>query len=289
MVSSLKINPNLDIRPKAKLWLDNNSDTKNQILCLIENLDKYQNKSIEYGWIYGSDGPIYRYGKASDERRLSIKCLRSSCRVAVYINKRQLLPELKRKAKKQEDGSYKTYIYFHNDSENEASHDQLLQLIKSKLLVSFSGVNSSSIARKNIKKSYRPEFFGEKELTPNTNTKAYVEHGKIVDALKEHLEKKDKKCAVYNNQRLDLGIEKNGKVTHIFEVKTSFDSQSVYTAIGQLYFHGKDLPEPSLNIVLPKNNFKLEFMKALHKINLNVYLYYLEDGNYKFNKFLVPR
>lgn len=285
MANSIKINPNLEIRPKAKLWLSNNKGTKNNIFSLIKLIGKYQDKSIEYGWICGSDGPIYRYGNASDDRRLSIKCLRRSCKVTIHLNKKQLPPDLKCKAEKQENGSYKTYIYFYNDSKNEVSHDQLLQLIRSHLLVSFNADSNSSTTSKKVRKSYRPEFYGEKELTPHTTTKAFVEHGKIVDALKDHLQKKDKRCTLYNNQRLDLGVEKGGEVTDIFEVKTSCDSQSIYTAIGQLYFHGKDLPNATLNIVLPKQALIHELKRDLLKIKLNVIEFNLIDGVYKFTVF----
>ena len=72
------------------------------------------------------------------------------------------------------------------------------------------------------------------------------QHGKIVRALRNQVEGNGR---VLKFQAIDLALISHTQVK-LFEIKTSIDSQSIYTAIGQLYMHGavlqREYPEKKL-------------------------------------------
>lgn len=84
---------------------------------------------------------------------------------------------------------------------------------------------------------YYDEFAGSRaSIGPGVVVREW-RHGLVVKALRQrhaHLGKP------FKSQAVDLVIE-TPKEIWLFEVKTSADTQSLYTAIGQLYFHGAAL------------------------------------------------
>lgn len=100
---------------------------------------------------------------------------------------------------------------------------------------------------------YRPEFSGRKTYR---RTEAEVEaewrHGTVVAAL--HAGLKELGITGRKDQARDLFLVEDGLSTVLFEVKTSTDTQSIYTAVGQLYWHSEAatrkiavLPRPLLS------------------------------------------
>ncbi|WP_423378483.1 hypothetical protein [Burkholderia sp. LMG 32019] len=82
-------------------------------------------------------------------------------------------------------------------------------------------------------KEYFKEFTGKRKSYKSKQVYSKSNHGKIVDALhKEFLGK----GRVLKSREIDLVVEKK-KHALLFEVKTSTDTQSIYTAIGQLSIH----------------------------------------------------
>ena len=61
---------------------------------------------------------------------------------------------------------------------------------------------------------------------------------------------KTEKLSTFNTQLIDLGIEINDGISEIYEVKTNFDRQSIYTGIGQLFFHSVDDSKIIKNLVV---------------------------------------
>lgn len=82
-------------------------------------------------------------------------------------------------------------------------------------------------------KEYFREFAGERKSYKPKRVYSKSNHGKIVDALKNEL------CntgEAFKSREIDLVVEQK-KRAFLFEVKTAADTQSVYTAIGQLSVH----------------------------------------------------
>ncbi|WP_459703857.1 hypothetical protein [Stutzerimonas marianensis] len=84
--------------------------------------------------------------------------------------------------------------------------------------------------------AYFDEFSGESNVTPPaTNGRRVVEHGAIVAALAQALKSE---ANLRKNQVIDLAAIYENRID-IYEVKTSADTQNVYTAVGQLLIHGE--------------------------------------------------
>ena len=85
---------------------------------------------------------------------------------------------------------------------------------------------------------YYDEFSG-KSVSRSRGRSSIKEwkHGQVVKALREKLKDlgSHHKC-----QEVDLVVIA-GDVLHLYEVKTGADTQSIYTGIGQLVFHGAAL------------------------------------------------
>lgn len=128
-----------------------------------------------------------------------------------------------------------------------------------------------------INKKFNEEFAGIKEYkTPKRTIIATANHGIVVNALKQKIE--DKGFLVANNQQRDLYIyNKSSKIETVFEVKTSLSSQSIYTAVGQLYVNSARLePLPRLIYVIPEQpNENLSI--TLKKLNIEILVYYWKN------------
>ena len=85
--------------------------------------------------------------------------------------------------------------------------------------------------------SYRDEFSGSRLVTKKGEVLVDWKHGRVVKALHSAVRGGD---AVLKSQAADLVVRKNRSL-HLYEVKPSSGSQSIYTAIGQLVFNGASL------------------------------------------------
>jgi hypothetical protein len=107
--------------------------------------------------------------------------------------------------------------------------------------------------RKRVLGDYFREISGRRKGKRVAGEIDYVSrHGDVVDALAKWLKKtrllKGKKLT--KNVLIDLGIKQGGKLTELYEVKTSVVRSAIYTAIGQLSVHAID-KDCKLSIVLP--------------------------------------
>ncbi|TLS68645.1 hypothetical protein FEF65_02765 [Mariprofundus erugo] len=84
---------------------------------------------------------------------------------------------------------------------------------------------------------YFDEFTGKTVIRRSSQVTMNCRHGSVVKALREALEPRG---TVYKSQAIDLAVETEKEVL-LYEVKTGSDSQSIYTGIGQLYFHAAAL------------------------------------------------
>jgi hypothetical protein len=133
----------------------------------------------------------------------------------------------------------------------------------------------------------RPEFLKESEHISFYNHSGLVEpkanHGNIVNRLAEILNERGLIC--HNNKSIDLMVlEKNAyrKVSHIFEVKSDFDTQSVYTAIGQLFYHSTNYGIDARKIIVLPKGLKDDTETTLKKLGVAVLLYIIDGSNVIF-------
>ncbi len=87
---------------------------------------------------------------------------------------------------------------------------------------------------------YRKEFSGRKRGARAGGAVDYLSyHGDVVQALYEERASKLRNGEeVANNGLIDLFVKERGRITEVYEVKTTTERQAMYTAIGQLLTHG---------------------------------------------------
>lgn len=150
------------------------------------------------------------------------------------------------------------------------------------LLVNKESKTDISNPLEKIKHSFNEEFVGTKEYKGRKGKVfSIANHGLVVNDLKKIIENEG--ILVANDQQRDLYIyNKKAKIETVFEVKTSLQSQSIFTAVGQLFVNNIKLnPIPRLIYVIPeKPNAKL--LKTLSKLNIEVLVYILSKGKTKF-------
>ena len=99
---------------------------------------------------------------------------------------------------------------------------------------------------------YVHEFEGAKDYDRGKRVVAACDHGPVANRLAKDLPAAG--YTVHNDRFRDLWVTgKNGQAEVLFEVKTDLAPQSVYTAIGQLMYHGAGQQPlvPKLVVVLP--------------------------------------
>ena len=124
------------------------------------------------------------------------------------------------------------------------------------------------------------EFSGTKTIPAKDSYVAQCDHGLIHRALHDLIARSGKK--VWRDQQRDLmvGPKKTPEVE--FEIKPSTNTQSIYTAIGQLKLHGAYLrPERSV-LVVPSDLSKSATAKIC-SLGLEVLTYSMDDSKIKFN------
>jgi hypothetical protein len=94
---------------------------------------------------------------------------------------------------------------------------------------------------------YYDEFIGKTIISRAAQVTMNCRHGTVVKALRDELKSRGEQ---FKSVAMDLVVETDKEV-FLYEVKTGSDSQSIYTGIGQLYFHAAALTRkfPGKNVV----------------------------------------
>ena len=120
-------------------------------------------------------------------------------------------------------------------------------------------------------KDFVSEFSGRRKGKRKSEFDYFTYHGMVVDALKEQIDAQLKSGQTASRDILvDLFVTENGRRTEVFEVKTSADRQSFYTAIGQLMTHGREA-EGRRVLVIPKEPaLPVDCLEATRDIGIEV-------------------
>ena len=135
---------------------------------------------------------------------------------------------------------------------------------------------------------YFKEYSGTKKGI-RASTFEYISwHGAIVHALQKQLRKRISEDedfegkSIVKNRFIDLGIQNNEKrLIELYEVKTSADRNSIYTAIGQLLVHGygADLNIKRFLVLPQQRNLSKDIMKTLDALNVAIIRFKLNKKN----------
>jgi hypothetical protein len=106
-------------------------------------------------------------------------------------------------------------------------------------------------------------------------------HGEIVDALQEWRSTKplSKRSRIVKNILIDLGVKTGKTLTEVFEVKPRADRSSIYSAVGQLLVHGREVGCRRI-IVLPEGErLAVDLVEALKRLQIEEVRFKLENDS----------
>ncbi|NYZ16120.1 hypothetical protein HL658_26570 [Azospirillum sp. RWY-5-1] len=105
-------------------------------------------------------------------------------------------------------------------------------------------------------------------------------HGRVVNALADALGAAPKN-SMHDEMRPDLYImDKYNKMKVLFEVKVSSDTQSWFTALGQLVVYGAgQTPRPKRILVCPANREDPNFKRAIEELSVSVVTFTIDDDD----------
>jgi hypothetical protein len=130
-------------------------------------------------------------------------------------------------------------------------------------------------------RKYFDEFSGKRNLERRQGTVGDWHHGKVVRALRDAVNSSPKPM---KSREIDL-IAFRAKKTFLFEVKTGADTQSVYTAVGQLAVHAQavarqfDTPLVKV-IVLPEHPIRRLYDILTRKLKIRVLTFTRSAGGH---------
>jgi hypothetical protein len=132
---------------------------------------------------------------------------------------------------------------------------------------------------------FKPEFTGVRKPYRGGNLiRASVQHGRVVAELKDKLVSSG--FDVFNDQPRDLYIcDDAGSVQAVFEVKTSADTTSVYTGIGQLMLHGAELSNPAKRVLVVPGIPTTETSQRIERIGIHMLDFDIAKDEITFSNF----
>lgn len=171
------------------------------------------------------------------------------------------------------------------DELQKLSDDKLWNRIRNYAVLGYdSNVSNHKIEKTKEEgaKYFSSEFSGNKKIANKASVEFTTSHGLVVDNLKFFVENSIKNSFAYNTQKIDLAVEINGKLTHLYEVKTATDTQSIYTAVGQLFMHSAGTTDAEKWIVLPSPIENAELIECLTILGISILQFKLQGDNCVF-------
>lgn len=122
------------------------------------------------------------------------------------------------------------------------------------------------------------EFFGTYRIPAREATTAEADHGIIVQSLSELLDQRG--ADVKGNEVMDVFVpETTAGESWLFEVKTTTRPYDLYTAIGQLSYHGREFDR---HVVVLPAEVGDPHLERLEELGLDVLLFEWNDQEPKF-------
>ncbi|EQD32377.1 hypothetical protein B1B_17722, partial [mine drainage metagenome] len=129
---------------------------------------------------------------------------------------------------------------------------------------------------------YYREFSGKK--TGGGDRFTYESrHGDIVHALLDWVPLQGNVGKIQKSVLVDLAVLHHGKLVAVFEVKSSADRQSLYTAIGQLVVHSAKAKGVQRYIVIPDGRVPDDIHGCLAALSIRVIRYEIDGQMISFS------
>jgi hypothetical protein len=108
-------------------------------------------------------------------------------------------------------------------------------------------------------------------------------HGAVVNALADRLRARQPGASIFNTRFIDLGVERSRKLAELYEVKSSADSQSIYSGVGQLVVHSEGDSSVRRILVLPSDELSPALTMRLKKLDIETVGYRIRAGKVSFS------
>jgi hypothetical protein len=109
-----------------------------------------------------------------------------------------------------------------------------------------------------------------------------MQHGRVANALYTKFNQLG--ITVENTRCIDLKLLNiKREVTHLFEIKSKSDSQSIYTAIGQLKFHARKLNTTAKQIIVVPCTIGKDSRKTINELGIHVVLFTEKEKQITFS------
>jgi len=128
--------------------------------------------------------------------------------------------------------------------------------------------------------AYRRESTGRRRGRRRAEIDYVSYHGDVVDLLRNECERRrTPQQLVSNSPLIDLFVKTRGVVTEIFEVKTSLNRQSLYTAMGQLMTHSVGaIASVRRVLVVPEGVIPHDLHRCIDSFQIEVRRFKLTSG-----------
>jgi len=127
---------------------------------------------------------------------------------------------------------------------------------------------------------YYSEPSGRRKGKRKSNIDYYSRHGDVVDALYQLLTQRGlpKNSLIVKNAQIDLGVEINGKLSQVYEVKTNSTRYDAYTALGQLMVHSESNNCKKIMLLPHPSNLPSDISAALKRLEVDLMEYELTES-----------
>ena len=123
---------------------------------------------------------------------------------------------------------------------------------------------------------YFPEPMGLRKGEHQKHFEYVTRHGDIVDALRQWAIQRFPNGRTVKDRYIDLGVEQNGQLACLFEVKTSAARQVMYTAVGQLSVHAPEHRIARYVVVPDGEPIAPDILKCLDRLDTQVLRFELQ-------------
>lgn len=120
-------------------------------------------------------------------------------------------------------------------------------------------------------KDYYSEYSGDKKGVRSQDLEYRSYHGLIVDALQNWRSKKNiSSSRIVKNTFIDLGVEEDGYLKELYEVKTDSSRTNIYTAIGQLMVHSHEQDCQKYLVIPASDEISSIFNEVCNSLNITI-------------------
>ncbi len=133
--------------------------------------------------------------------------------------------------------------------------------------------------------AFSPEFHGKKKGKRSEIFEYESFHGLVVNKLEVHIKEElgVGKFNIFNTKNIDLAVSLGNSLKFVYEVKSSVNSQSIYTAIGQLFCHSYGHAEAKMVLVIPDGELDDDSKNIIIGLGICIKTYRITEGIVEFN------